>query len=154
VRRDERGVVAVEFALMLPLILVFLFLIIDFGRVFNYLNDANQIAANGARLAAVNNYPGGAALASQGDTVELRDGGSQVPSKLKVCVRFPDPASPNNDALSNASPKAGDPVKVKATATFKLAPAFGFLGGGLPTIPIHGEATMRLERTPSFAADC
>jgi hypothetical protein len=135
--------VAIEFALVAPFLLAFMFIIIDFGRAFNYLNDTNQIAANGARLAAVNKYPGGAALALQGDTNELKNGGGQVPSKLTVCVKLPvNPAS-------GTTGKVGDPVQVKAKATFKLLPIIGGLD-----IPIQGSATMRLERAPSFVGDC
>ena len=54
--------VAVEFALVLPLILFVLFAIIDFGQVFNNLNDANHIAGMGARYAAVDNKPTGDTL--------------------------------------------------------------------------------------------
>lgn len=141
--RDERGVVAVELALILPVLLGILFLLIDFGRAFNYANDANQIAAEGARMAAVNGYPGGATLASQGDTTELRDGGTQVPSKLLVCVDFP------TNPATGTSGKVGDPVHVRATATFRIVPIIA-----AADVPIHGDATMRLERTPSFSAGC
>lgn len=147
---DEQGQVAVELALVLPIILVLIFLAVDFGRVFNYFNDANQIAAEGARLAAVDTYPGGATLAGRGDTKELRNGGKQVPTKLTVCVSFPvNPAT-------NTSGKVGDPVKVEATATYKLFGPLNMLGSALGggTIDIHGEATMRLERLPTFGAGC
>lgn len=137
---DERGVVAVEFALVLPFILIFLFLITDFGRFFNYLNDANQLAAEGARMAAVNSYPGSAALRGQGDTEELKDpaGGDHLPGGISICIDFPAGAS-----------TIGNPVRVKTTGNFKLVPILGGV-----TIPIHGEATMRIERPPTYSAGC
>jgi Flp pilus assembly protein TadG len=142
--RDDSGVVAIEFALVLPFILIFLFLITDFGRFFNYVNDANQLAADGARMAAVNTYPGAAELRSRADTSELRNasGGAHLPDGLSICVDFP--AGTSN---------VGDPVRVRTTGTFKLVP---FLGDRIPvdTVQIHGEATMRLERPPSYAAGC
>ena len=129
---DESGVVAVEFALILPFILVFLFAIIDFGQIFNHVNDANQIAADGARFAAVNVSPNGATLqsylAQQADTQYLKD-------HISVCVDFP-----------NGTSNVGDPVRVKVTSTFQLVP---LLGGS--TIDLRGSATMRLERPPTPA---
>jgi Flp pilus assembly protein TadG len=134
---EESGVVAIEFALTLPLILLALFAIIEFGQVFNNLNDVNQIAANGARMAAVNTAPPGAGtlqayLESQADTKGLK-------KDINVCVQFPSGTS-----------SVGDPVQVVATSDYHLVP---LLGGA--TLHLHGEATMRLERVPStYTADC
>ncbi len=136
-RDDESGVVAIEFALALPVILAFLFFITDFGQIFNQLNDANQIAANGARYAAVNVNPSGSGtlqqyLKGQADSQGLKD-------KINVCVKFP-----------NTTSNVGDPVQVRVTANYTLVPILGGVN-----IPLHGEATMRLERTPSaYSADC
>jgi hypothetical protein len=149
--RDERGVVTVEFALLLPVILAVVFLIIDFGRVFNYVNDTNQIAANGARFAAVDNVPGGGSLqsylAAQADTTELREGGSKsIDDAISVCVSFP-----------NGTSNVGDPVKVSVESEFKVAGIITRLipGGGDVTVPIHGEAVMRIERPPTaYSAGC
>lgn len=146
--RDERGVVAVEFALILPLVLFIFLAIVDFGRVFNYLNDTNQIAANGARYAAVDQNPGGGTLqeylAAQGDTKELRDGGSEaVDAPLDVCIDFP------ANVLTGTSGQVGDPVTVKVESEFDLIPLLGGI-----SLPIRGSATMRLERPPSYSADC
>jgi Flp pilus assembly protein TadG len=133
---DESGVVAVEFALVLPLILFVLFAIIDFGQVFNNLNDANHIAGMGARYAAVDNKPTSDTLQnylkSQGDTQNLRD-------NIGVCIVFP-----------NTTSKIGDPVQVRVTSSFQLVPV---LGGA--NIPLHAEATMRIERPPTtYSAGC
>lgn len=143
VARDERGVVAIEFALVLPLILMVLFLIIDFGRVFNYVNDANQIAADGARYAAVSDFPGGGSLQdflrAQASTAEFREGGTQISGPVSVCIEFP-----------SGSSNVGDPVLVRVTSDFTLLP---IIGDSL-TVDIHGEATMRLERVPTYAEGC
>ena len=60
--RNESGQAAVEFALVLPLLIAFVFLIAGFARVFNAYNDLNQMAADGARFAAVGTFPGTSAL--------------------------------------------------------------------------------------------
>jgi Flp pilus assembly protein TadG len=128
--RGESGVVAVEFALVAPIILAFIFAIVEFGQMFNYTNDANQIAATGARYAAVNNNPSGGTLQNylrdQADTTGLRN-------NISVCITYP-----------NTTSNVGDPVKVSVTSDYKLVP---LLGGA--TVTLHGEATMRIEQPPS-----
>jgi Flp pilus assembly protein TadG len=51
----ERGAVAVEFALLLPVLLLIVFGIIDFGRALNAQITLTQAAREGARLAALGN---------------------------------------------------------------------------------------------------
>jgi len=50
----DRGAAAVEFALLLPLLLLLLFGIIDFGRALNAQITITQAAREGARLEALN----------------------------------------------------------------------------------------------------
>jgi Flp pilus assembly protein TadG len=52
-RRGERGAVAVELALVLPLLMVLVFGVIDFGRLFNAQVTLTQAAREGSRVAAV-----------------------------------------------------------------------------------------------------
>ena len=49
----DRGVAAVEFALLLPMLLLLIFGIIDFGRALNTQITLTQAAREGARLAAL-----------------------------------------------------------------------------------------------------
>lgn len=53
IRRSNRGVAAVEFALVLPLLLALLFGIIEFGFLFKDQLALLQAAREGARVAAV-----------------------------------------------------------------------------------------------------
>jgi Flp pilus assembly protein TadG len=57
--RDENGQASVEFALLLPLLLIVLIGVLDFGRAVNYYNTLTELAAEGARSAAVNVNPDG-----------------------------------------------------------------------------------------------
>lgn len=57
-RGDQRGATLVEFAFVLPVFILFLFAIIDFGWLFTQFLDVKQGAREGARLAIVNDCPG------------------------------------------------------------------------------------------------
>jgi Flp pilus assembly protein TadG len=145
----EAGVAVVEFALVLPLLMVLLLGVLDFGRAFNYWIDQTHLANEAARWAVVNKNPGGAGtlqqyIRSQGTTPELRNGGTaSVPSPLQICITFP-----------NGTSRVGDPVKVTATSTFNWLP---FLGSrmGIAQTTMSASSTMRLEAVPSaYGAGC
>jgi Flp pilus assembly protein TadG len=53
--RDDRGAAAVEFALVLPILILLLFGIIEFARVWNVRQTLTDAAREGARVAVVNN---------------------------------------------------------------------------------------------------
>lgn len=82
--RDERGASMAEFALVLPLLLVFLFGIIDGGRLMWTWNQAEKATQVGARVAIVTNVlaPGlatadyvgtnqGGTVLTQGDVIPV-----------------------------------------------------------------------------------
>ena len=52
-KQKERGAVAVEMAVVLPLLLLILIGTMEFGRVFNVQNSLTQAAREGARHAAI-----------------------------------------------------------------------------------------------------
>lgn len=52
-RRDDNGASAVEFALVLPLLVLLLFGIISYGVMLSFRQSLSQAAAEGARAAAV-----------------------------------------------------------------------------------------------------
>jgi Flp pilus assembly protein TadG len=52
-RADERGAAAVEFALVVPVLLLLLFGIISYGYMLSFRQAISQAAAEGARAAAV-----------------------------------------------------------------------------------------------------
>jgi hypothetical protein len=146
--RCESGVALVEFALVLPLLLVILFGMLDFGKAFNYWIDETHLANEAARWAVVNKNPGGGTLQEyiqqQADTPELRNGGtSSVPGPLQICISFP-----------NGSANVGDPVHVTASSTYNWLPLIGNRIGITQTT-ITGSATMRLEAIPTnYGAGC
>ena len=59
--RDTRGQSLVEFALVLPMLLVVMLMITEFGRALYQYNVLSQAARAGARVAAVTGSAGAAA---------------------------------------------------------------------------------------------
>ena len=147
-RDSEAGVALVEFALVLPLLLVLLFAMLDFGKAFNYWIDETHLANEGARWAVVNKNPGSGSLQQyiqqQADTPELRNGGtSSVPTPLRVCISFP-----------NGTADVGDPVHVSTSVNYNWLP---FLGSrvGIAQTTVTGSSTMRLEARPTtYGSGC
>jgi hypothetical protein len=138
--RRQEGQALAEFALVLPILVLLLFGVLEFGKLFNYWLDEAHLANTGARWAVVDSLPGGATLQqyirSQADTGELQDG-------AHVCISFP--AGTHN---------VGDPVKVDVTYTTGVPIVSGlinkFFGGGSPaSIKVAGSSTMRLETPPT-----
>ncbi|HEX5615890.1 MAG TPA: TadE/TadG family type IV pilus assembly protein [Acidimicrobiia bacterium] len=110
IRRDERGANLVEFVLVLPLLVLLVFGIIEFGVNFDRKIGVNSAAREGARAAIVGNAPGCDATAPDTltaaeikcfvqDRLGLSDSdveveviaasGSEIGDPIKVCVEYP-----------------------------------------------------------------
>ncbi|MCD5344953.1 TadE/TadG family type IV pilus assembly protein [Agromyces sp. S2-1-8] len=72
--RRERGAAAVEFALVLPLLLIMLFAIIDFGWVLTQQLSVTAAAREGARYYAIHNLEPGAQGVAEDRATELVTG--------------------------------------------------------------------------------
>jgi Flp pilus assembly protein TadG len=140
--RDERGTSLTEFALVLPLLLVLILGMIDFGKAINYWLDETHLANEGARLAVVDSWPGkgGTSLQqyilNQVDSAELAGTTATegTPHSAQVCISFP-----------NGTHNVGDPVKVTVNYDYNwLRYLFNQVNIG-PVTTIRGESTMRLE---------
>ena len=76
-RAADRGAVAVEFALLLPVLMLLIFGLIDFGRALNAQITLSEAARAGARLAAMGRADAGqrakaGAIGLPGVTVTVR----------------------------------------------------------------------------------
>jgi hypothetical protein len=152
-RESQDGQAVVELALVLPVLLLVLLGIVDFGRAVNYWNDETHLANVAARYAAVGgtggtcegtDYSTGHTLKEYVqceagvDSPELKNGsggtGVQEPG-LEVCVSIP-------------KATVGEPVTIRVTAKYSWLPFFKF-PKTLSETPLSGNATMRLEQVPA-----
>jgi Flp pilus assembly protein TadG len=155
----EKGQALVEFALILPLVLLILLGLVDFGRAMNYYNDMTQLAAEGARSAAVNHNPDGTVPATpftqliqqqiknQASSNEIKNNPS-----FRVCLGVPS-SDPKIVDSTKVPASVGAPVMVTASMPFNLIP---FIGNkiGIGTITLTGKTTMRAEVLPTYTAGC
>jgi Flp pilus assembly protein TadG len=139
--RDERGQALVEFALLLPVLLLVVVGILSFGRAMNYNEQATHLANIVARAAAVDQVPTNASgqtllqwVRSQADSPELANGTGSVTGALQVCVSTP------------AGTQVGNYVVVKTWFTFAWLP---ILRISPASTSVTRTATMRIEVPPT-----
>lgn len=124
----EVGAAAVELALVLPILLVLVFGIIDFGRAYNAEISLTQAAREGARVRSL-----GADPAATTTRVQLAAGFLPATS-VSVAAG---PACP-------ANPSPTDVATVTATTTFTYATPIGALVGfATGPITLRGTGVMR-----------
>jgi len=137
--RSEQGQTLVEFALILPLLLLLVLGIFEFALAFNTKNDLNFLANTAARYAEVNACGGCPSNGSDtiADYVENTANTGKLASPPQITFTLlPGP--------SGSSGAVGDPLKVTACADFS------YLGGvslpGMPsgTITLWSTATVRI----------
>lgn len=147
----ERGVALIEFALVLPMILLLLLGMIDVGKAVNYWNDETHLANEAARSAAVNKRIVPTELINQtvkneADSAELRNGGTGSVSSpgVQICIWFPNNTNFADDPARDHA--IGDPVQVIVHAQYNWLAYL--VGKGLPVhSDLSASSTMRLEQT-------
>ena len=128
-RKAQRGTALIEFALVLPMLLIMTVAAVDFGRAFFVKNVVAQAAREGVRLRAVT---------SSADSGLVRDRVLQVANAANVTV----------SQLDIAGPDPTRRVTVTVTAEFNwIFPGVFNLFGANFTNPMSltGEAVMRNE---------
>jgi Flp pilus assembly protein TadG len=148
--RQERGQALVEFAVVLPVLIMIILGILYFGRFEDYSNQETQLAEMGVRFAALNTNPGAPTqklqdyIQSQAQP-ELQAGSSDV-TKAQVFIYYPTTAPSGN--------VVGQSVRVCVVSKMTFPTPLG-----TPSTAIVQAATMRIEvkqagSVPtSFAAD-
>ena len=160
---NDRGTALAELAIVLPLMMLLLLGMLDFGNAYNSWIDGTHLANEGARLAAVNyNAPTCTGsnpttclaqyIQQNADLAELKNGRAATnyapaQNAAQVCISFP-PIS------GHTKPLVGDPVQVTVTTNYNW---LRYISNrlSLGTTAIVGKATMRLEGSPTnYAAGC
>jgi len=137
-RNSEKGQALVEFTMILPIFLMLLFGLVDFGRGFYTWLLVSNAAREGARIAAVQ---------SDNATIDQRIYDS-------FCDNYPSSCglSPSKLTISktNVQGPRGEPVEIDLSYDFDYATPIGdliaILSGGTLTAPtITAHSSMRLE---------
>ncbi len=126
-RSDHRGQAMVEMALVLPIFILLVMGIIDFGRLFNAQISLTHASREGARQAAVGTLDSDVTTLVKGAATGLD------PTKLTVGI-LPAPSGR----------RKGDPVSVSVNYRLELiTPIIGSLLGG--TRDLNATTMMRME---------
>lgn len=120
--KNNKGQSLVEFALVIPVFLLLLFGIVEFGRAWEMMNVATSAAREGARVAAVT--------------------GPNVAGATSAAQRILSAGNVTNATISVTGPDANNEVQV--TVTVNYTPITNFIPG-LGPIPITRTTSMRWE---------
>src|SRR5438477_3374563 len=101
--KSEQGQTLVEFALVLPILLVLVIGIFDFGSAFNSKNDLNFLANTAARFAEVNQCAPCGQNQTIADYVKSTADTSQLNNSLTISFCLAD---------GNGKNAVGDPLQV------------------------------------------
>jgi PKD repeat protein len=146
-RHKSRGQSLVEFAIILPIMFVFLAAIIDLGRVFYATVTLNNAAREGAFQAADDptSYQAGQACNTSTNLVVCR---VQLESKDSgISIAATEIALSCN--ISGCPEQAGSTVTVEVSGQFQLVtPLLSFIFGG-QTIPMTAQSTAQLQYLPT-----
>jgi Flp pilus assembly protein TadG len=170
--KDARGAALAELALVLPLLLLLLLGMLDFGKAFNEWMSQTHLANEGARLAAVNYCPtpssdGSGNLicdwssigcgASDANTCLAQYIDNQTMSELKN-GRTGDAYAPAQNRAkvcisypNGSATQVGDPVTVQVQVTYHWLNYIATRVSLASTV-IKGSATMRLESQPYYGS--
>jgi Flp pilus assembly protein TadG len=116
-RLRERGAAAVEFALVLPILMLIIFGIVDFGRMLNAQITLTEAAREGARATSLVNAAAG------GVRIDAVLNGMTVTDSITAC---PIPPGPTDDA------------EVTLSHEFNFVTPIGLLAGGTATLTGKG----------------
>ena len=132
-KNGEKGQALVEFTLLLPIFLLLLFAIIDFGMGFYSWISVTNAAREGARLGVV--------LATE----------QQIEDRVYQTADLPNESTRMTVTVTNAQGQPGESVVVKVDYDYDLIPPLAgivsFISGNVigPTLTFSSTAEMRLE---------
>jgi hypothetical protein len=145
--RGERGQSLVEFALILPVFLVLVLGMLDFGSAYNIHNDMTQLAGEAVRFAAVDNC-GDSCTSIESRVKQDADNGclkgdgcgSLIGPDAPLSICFWYPLSVDNQ------PHPGNQVQAVLKVNYRWLP-FSLLGlDHVGAVALRATATMRIEQ--------
>ncbi len=122
--RGERGAAAVEFALVVPLLLLLVMGIAEFGRAYNISTILTGAAREGARTMALQNSASAARSAAQNAATGLHVSTSQIAVTPSSCPTV----------------STGSTTLVQVSITYPMTFVSGLFGSG---VTLHGTGVMR-----------
>lgn len=140
-RRGEKGAALVEFAVLMPLLLLLVLGMVEFGWKFGQFNDVRHAVREGARFAAV-------------------DGGSNAEIEARVCaaldllgagiteVRM----SWSTDADGDGNTDIGEPGSIRVEVDVSSLSSAPLITNFLPT-QLGSDVQFRLEQPPDSWSD-
>ena len=128
-RKTENGQAVVEFAMILPVLLLILFAILQFGLIFNNYIQVTAAAREGARKAAVSRSLG----TSAAETAATTSAKAAAPGLKQASIGVTFPNSP--------SFAQGSDVSVKVTYPYSIS----LLGIIVKSGTLSSTTTMRVE---------
>ena len=151
--RDSRGMAIVEFALVFPLLLLLVFMTIDFGMYFFVQHTIQFATREGVRLALVgrtiNDDSGNEMTREASIIATIRDKAAVAvkPEDLSISI-YPVDTGYSDPSTWQTTQNAGDPgvyMRVRTRYTYKFVTPFigALVSGG--SVPIQAQATYRNE---------
>ena len=134
-RHGERGAELIEFALVMPLLLLIMFGIFDFGFLFQRYEVLTNAAREGARLAALPGYVDADVTARVNDYLAA----AGVPGAATTSLVF-EPVTAGGRTFNVARVT----VSYEYQYTF-VGPILAIFGSALKTVPLNAVAVMRVE---------
>jgi Flp pilus assembly protein TadG len=123
--RDERGATVVEFAFIVPLLIVLVLGIAEFGHAFQVQGTLSAAAREGVRVMALQNDPTAARAAVRGAAPSLN------PAVADGQIVITPAACPTTGATNTT---------VRLTVTYPMPFLTDFFGSG---VSLHGTGVMR-----------
>lgn len=117
--RDERGASAVEFAMIVPLLIVLVLGIAEFGHAFSVQGTLSAAAREGARAMALQNDPAAARAAVRGAA------GTLSPGVTNAQIAITPASCPLTGGISATT-------YVNVTISYPKPYLTGFFGSGIP----------------------
>lgn len=143
-RENFRGQSLVEFALVLPLLLLLVFTFLDLGRAVYYYSAVGNAVREGARYASVTPLD----LTKEDDKDLVKAVVQNYSIDLAIDpnnITFPTPVVEDADATDTITPDPNDYVTVQASYEFTpITPFLAQILGSGNTISLSSESTMLL----------